>query len=138
MDKLRKLWNKHYELITYVIAGVLTTLVDYLVYCTVFYFTGFAALSKAISWTFAVVFSFFANKIFVFKRNNWTAKVVLQELLRFASSRLGSVLVEMAVLHITVELLSLNGYMMPIITGIFVAVTNFVTTKYIAFRKKNS
>ena len=57
MDMLRKLWDKYYEIITYVIVGVLTTAADYLVYYPMFYFVGVSALCKLVSMSVAIIFS---------------------------------------------------------------------------------
>ena len=70
MEMIRSLWKKYYEIITYVIVGVLTTAVDYLIYYPMFYFVGISALCKLVSMSVAIVSSFVANKIFVFKSQN--------------------------------------------------------------------
>lgn len=140
MDMLRKLWDKYYEIITYVIVGVLTTAADYLVYYPMFYFVGVSSLCKLVSMSVAIIFSFLANKKFVFKKNDWSLKVVAQEFAGFVSTRLASGFLEMGILYVTVDVLGFSGYIMPLITGVLVTVLNFLTTKYIAFRKtkKNS
>lgn len=140
MDILRKLWDKYYEIITYMIVGVLTTAADFLVYYPLFYFVGISALCKMVSMSVAIIFSFLANKKFVFKKNDWSLKTVAREFTGFVSTRLASGFLEMGILYVTVDLLKFNGYIMPLITGVLVTVLNFITTKYIAFRKtkKNS
>ena len=72
MEMIRKLWDKYYEIITYVIVGVLTTAVDYMIYYPMFYFLGISALCKLVSMSVAIVASFVANKIFVFIIGNNT------------------------------------------------------------------
>lgn len=140
MEMIRKLWAKYYEIITYVIVGVLTTAVDYMIYYPMFYFIGISSLCKLVSMSVAIVASFVANKIFVFKKKDWSFNVVAKEFVAFVSTRLASGFLEMGILYVTVDLLSFSGYIMPLVTGVLVTVLNFVTTKYIAFRnsKKNS
>ena len=135
MEMIRSLWKKYYEIITYVIVGVLTTAVDYLIYYPMFYFVGISALCKLVSMSVAIVSSFVANKIFVFKKNDWAFKVVAKEFIAFVSTRFASGFLEMAILYVTVDLLGFSGYIMPLITGVLVTALNFVSTKYIAFRK---
>ena len=136
MKKLSELWRKYYECITYVIVGVLTTGVDFGIYYPLFYFLGLSALCKLVSVTVSILCSFVGNKLFVFKKRDWSFKTVLREFIGFVSTRLASCLLEMGILYVTVDLYGFNGYIMPLITGVLVTIINFITTKYVAFRNK--
>ena len=63
------LWKRfvNRETISYVIFGVLTTLVDWLVYRIVRWPGYSVAFSTAVSWASAVLFAFVTNKLFVFR-----------------------------------------------------------------------
>ena len=85
MGKLKELVIKHFDILSYLFFGGLTTLVNYLVYLPCYNWLQISAsVSNAIAWGFAVTFAFLTNKPFVFKSHDWSPKVVLPELIRFA------------------------------------------------------
>ena len=55
----------NYEVISYLVCGVLTTIVSYVSYFLVRIFSG-VLISQCISWVLAVAFAYVSNKIFVF------------------------------------------------------------------------
>ena len=67
IQKLRSLLVKYWDILTYLVFGVLTTVVNYAVYLPVYNFCGIsAAVSNMIAWVVAVAFAFLTNKPFVF------------------------------------------------------------------------
>ena len=135
-DKLKALFEKYYDLITYVFFGGLTTVVNYLVYLPCYNILGLnASLSNVISWVVAVAFAFVTNKPFVFRSHDWSAKVVWPELVKFVGCRIGSGAVETAILLLTVDVLGWNGNVWKLITSVLVVILNYVASKLIVFRK---
>ena len=135
-DKLKALFEKYYDLITYVFFGGLTTVVNYLVYLPCYNILGLnASLSNVISWVVAVAFAFLTNKPFVFRSHDWSAKVVWPELVKFVGCRIGSGAVETAILLLTVDVLGWNGNVWKLITSVLVVILNYVASKLIVFRK---
>ena len=63
-------------------------------------------------------------------------KVVLPELTKFIGCRVGSGLVETAIIFVTVDLLGWNGNVIKLITSILVVVLNYVASKLLVFRKR--
>ena len=79
------------ELIAYGIAGLFTTIVNYVVYGVLTVFYGLDInVSNIIAWTISVFVAFFSNKVFVFQKRDWTLKKVFHEGLLFVGSRLFS------------------------------------------------
>ena len=70
---IRKLWDKcfNYETISYVICGVLTTVVDFVSYSMLRQADVDVALSQALSWAAAVLFAYVVNKLVVFRNFNF-------------------------------------------------------------------
>ena len=135
-DKLKALFEKYYDLITYVFFGGLTTVVNYLVYLPCYNMLGLnASLSNVISWVVAVAFAFLTNKPFVFRSHDWSAKVVWPELVKFVGCRIGSGVMETAILFLTVDILGWNGNVWKLITSVLVVILNYVASKLIVFRK---
>lgn len=136
IGKLRAIFIKYRSIITYLIFGVLTTVVNYLVYYPLYNFTEFSAtVSNGISWLAAVIFAYFTNKLFVFESKRWDREVVIPEFAKFIGGRLASGVAETAVLFVFVDLLDFNGNVWKIITSVLVVILNFVFSKYIVFKK---
>lgn len=133
---LRNFLRKYRDLLIYLVFGILTTLVNYLVYLPLFNLAALSgALSNAIAWVAAVMFAFFTNKPFVFKSRDWSANVTLPELIKFVGSRIGSGLIETAIIYLTVDLLNWNGTVWKIITSVLVVIINYIASKVFVFRQ---
>ena len=137
MSTLKALFDKYYDIISYLFFGVLTTVVNYLIYLPCLNLLHLsAAVSNAIAWVVAVAFAYLTNKPFVFKSNDWSKETVLPELGKFVSCRIGSGLLETAIIFVTVDCLTWDGNLMKIITSIMVVVLNYVASKLLIFTKK--
>lgn len=134
---MKKLIRKYWDILSYLFFGVLTTAVNYVVYLPCYNVLGLsAAVSNVIAWVVAVAFAYLTNKPFVFKSHDWSAKVVLPELGKFVSCRVGSGLLETVILLVTVDWLGWGGNLMKLITSVLVIVINYVSSKLIVFKKK--
>lgn len=137
MKKIRELVYKYWDLISYLFFGGLTTLVNFLVYIPLYNWMHMSAtVSNAIAWVFAVAFAYLTNKPFVFKSHDWSAKTVIPELSKFVGCRIGSGVLETAIIFITVDLLCWNGNIMKIITSVLVVILNYIGSKWLVFTKK--
>ena len=78
MIKIRALVEKHWDMVSYLFFGVLTTVVNYLVYLPLYNLAGIsAAVSNMIAWVAAVAFAYHVtNKPFVFKSHDWSMQTV--------------------------------------------------------------
>ena len=136
MDKIRELIRKYEDVLIYLVFGVLTTAVNYLVYLPCFNILHFsAAVSNVIAWAAAVVFAYLTNKPFVFKSYDWSVKTVIPELTKFVGSRLFSGAVETVIIFVTVDLLCWNGNVMKLLTSVLVVIFNYVASKLLVFKK---
>lgn len=137
MKKLRDLVSQHKDLISYLFFGVLTTLVNYLVYLPLLNWAGLSgALSNAVAWVISVVFAFLTNKPFVFHSNDWHFKTVVSEFVKFVGCRLGSGLVETAIILLFVDLWMFDGNTVKLVTSVLVVILNYIGSKLLVFRKK--
>ena len=129
--------RKHYDILAYLFFGVLTTAVNYIVYLPCYNLLHLpASLSNVISWAAAVAFAYLTNKPFVFKSHDWTAKTVLPELTKFVGCRVGSGLLETAIIFVLVDCLRWNGNIIKLVTSVLVVVLNYVASKLLVFRRK--
>lgn len=137
MKKILALIEKYYDILSYLFFGVLTTVVNYLIYLPCYNVWGFSAtLSNVIAWVAAVAFAYLTNKPFVFKSNDWSAKTVVPELTKFVGCRLGSGVMETIIIFVTVDILCWNGNIMKLFTNVMVIVVNYLASKLLVFRKK--
>lgn len=136
LQKIKNLVQKHWDILSYLFFGGLTTAVNYVVYLPCYNWLGFsAAVSNAIAWAVAVAFAYLTNKPFVFKSHDWSAKTVLPELAKFVGCRVGSGLLETAILFLCVDLLCFNGNIWKLITSVLVVILNYVASKLLVFKK---
>lgn len=136
MGKLRVLIRKYYDILVYLFFGVLTTVVNYIVYLPCYNLLHLsAAASNAIAWVAAVAFAYLTNKPFVFKSYDWSAKTVVPELTKFVGSRIASGALETVIIFVTVDLLLWDGNIMKLVTSVLVVVMNYVASKLLVFKK---
>lgn len=134
--QIYELWNKYRELLLYLIFGFLTTIVNYAVYLPLHSCVEmFASAANVVAWIVAVVFAYLTNKPFVFKSNDWTWKTVFPEFIKFIGARLGSLVVETFILLLCVDILFWNGVAMKLVTSVLVIVLNYISSKFLVFKK---
>ena len=133
---LKKYFEKYYDILVYLIFGVLTTLVNWVVYWPCFNLLKISAtVSNIIAWVFAVIFAYLTNKPFVFHSHDWSRKTVVPEFLKFVGCRVGSGLMETVFILVTVDLLGWNGNWMKVLVSVLVVIVNYVGSKLLVFRK---
>ena len=137
LTKIKALIVKYWDIFSYLFFGVLTTVVNYVVYLPVYNIMGLsAALSNAIAWVAAVAFAYLTNKPFVFKSHDWSLKTVIPELTKFISCRVASGAAETLILLVTVDLLGWNGNIWKLLTNVLVVILNYIGSKLLVFKKK--
>lgn len=155
MKKLiKKILNK--ETLTYLIFGVLTTVVNLVAFKFFdLIFTSatqldLTLLTNFIAWVFAVVFAYVTNKLFVFESKSWSGKTLAKEIPTFVGARVFSLGVEELGLLIFVTwlgfdrfeldvfgLFTLSGKMLVKIgLAVIVVVMNYIFSKFIIFKNK--
>jgi putative flippase GtrA len=63
-------------------------------------------------------------------------KTVGPELTKFVGCRIGSGLLETAIIFVTVDCLNWNGNIWKLVTSVLVVILNYVASKLLVFRKK--
>ena len=136
VQKIRQLAEKYWDILSYLFFGVLTTVVNYVVYLPCYNILGFSAVaSNGIAWVVAVAFAYLTNKPFVFKSHDWSAKTVVPELSKFIGCRIGSGLAESLILLVAVDLLGWNGNLWKLLTNVLVVILNYIGSKLLVFKK---
>jgi len=137
MKKIKELFVKYYDVISYLFFGGLTTVINYLVYLPCYNWLHLSAtVSNLIAWVVAVLFAYLTNKPFVFKSHDWSMKTVLPEFGKFLGCRIGSGAAETLIILLTVDCLHWNGNIMKLVTNILVIILNYIGSKLFVFAKK--
>ena len=138
MKKLfKKLVNR--ETLMYLLFGVLTTVVNYIIYYPgIHLFPQIDVLIiNAIAWVVAVLFAFVTNKLFVFESKSWQSPQVFKELGSFLTARILSFVLEMGFMALAVKVLNMNEDISKLVISVLVVILNYFASKFIIFRKKN-
>lgn len=139
MNKIIELYKKHKEIINYLIVGGLTTVVSMAIFygSTWTFLDGNDAfelqVANVLSWVGAVLFSYFANRVFVFESKE---KNIFKELMAFLSSRVVTLLLDMGTMFVLSTLLHINYNFSKIVAMVLVTVGNYVISKVFVFKKK--
>ena len=150
MDKLKKLLNR--ETVLYLIFGVATTVVNYVVFhllYNVLWQQQNSLIANAAAFVAAVIFAFVVNKMFVFESKSWSMATLKKEVPSFLAARIGSFGIEEAGLFLAEKVLKLGGVVALTVAGMsfdwitvvkiglaFVVVAlNYVFCKLFIFKK---
>ena len=135
---IKNIYLKNKEIINYLIFGVLTTLISLITY----YLLTFTILNPSnqielqianiISWITCVTFAYITNKIYVFNSKN---KNITKEILKFYSSRLTTLFIDILLMFILVTKLEFNDKIIKIIIQLIIIILNYILSKLLVFKK---
>ena len=131
----RKFCNR--ETISYLICGVLTTLVDWLVYAWLWHLGTDYRVSTFLSWAAAVLFAFVTNKFLVFRSLSLNPLQIGKELVSFTACRVTTGVLTMAGMILMVSGLHLPELAGKLIVSVLSLVLNYVFSKLFIFKKKS-
>ena len=132
----RKLYAKYKDIIPYGIFGVLTTVINWGSYKLFYSFLGVPNVpSTCIAWLLSVIFAFVTNKLWVFNSKSWERKTVIHEAVSFFSARIATGLLDVLIMWIAVDKLSLNADLWKIISNVIVIAVNYFASKFFIFKK---
>jgi putative flippase GtrA len=164
IDKIKDLFKKYEEIITYLIVGVLTTIVSWVAawVATLFLDSTVAIqnnIINTISWIAGVLFAYPLSRVWVFKSKN---PHIVREFFGFAGSRISTWVLDVFIMWIFVNVIpftnglknlatrlgreytqdqldTMNYWIAKIfISSVLVMVGNYVFSKVLIFRKKNT
>ena len=144
INKIKHLLTSYREQVLYLIFGVLTTAVDWVVSFVLYYFWGEAIeatvylihAANILAWTAAVLFAYVTNRIWVFQSTRHGVLPIMGELGAFAGGRVLTLLLQEGIFFLFFDLLGWNEYAIKLIAAVLVIVLNYVISKLLIFRKK--
>lgn len=133
---IKKIYVRYKEVIRYLITGVLTTIVSLGTY----YFCVFTFLdpqdgvqlqaANVIAWVVSATFAYITNRSFVFESKN---DKIVTEACAFYLSRVGTLLLDMAIMFLAVTVAGMNDKIAKLIVQVVVTVANYVFSKFFVF-----
>lgn len=119
------------ELISYLVAGILTTLVNFLIYYFLIFFGIEYKAANTTAFLISVIFAFFINKKYVFLSNQESTK----EFMKFFAGRIFTYALDIGTMMFLVELLGVSLYSAKIWANAVVMVSNYLLSKFWIFRQ---
>ena len=142
MERVRALFEKHREIIVYLIVGVLTTVFAWAIrfLWNIVFYDGTAhplpvqtTILTIVEFIAGVSFAYPTNRKWVFRSTNPN---ILKEAAGFVSARLTTLGIQMLLNLVIINLLHVNFYVATVVIGVIVVILNYVFSKRLVFRKK--
>ena len=141
INKVIELLKKYEEIITYLIVGVLTTIVSWVAAWVATLFLDATVplqnnIINTISWVAGVLFAYPLSRVWVFKSKN---PHILREFFGFAGSLVSTWIMDIVIMYVTVNVFNMNYWIAKIfISSVIVTIANYIFSKVLIFRKKNT
>lgn len=134
---MKELFMKYKEVISYLFFGVLTTVVNFVVYfaCTDGLHINYLA-ATAVSWVAAVLFAYVTNRKWVFESKVSGFMPILREMAVFVGCRVFSGVMDMGIMFISVDMIGISDRIAKFVTQVAVVVLNYIFSKIIILRNK--
>ena len=125
-----KFFKKHWEVLSYLIFGVLTTLLNivlYALFSRLFGYTAANSWGNVLDNALCILFAYCTNRAFVF-RSRTTGKAMAREFGTFVTCRLGTMVLDAAIMIVGGKLLAAQGAaLMESLLGSFLTVSGSYT-----------
>lgn len=139
IEKCKELLIKYQEIVSYLIVGVLTTIVSWGT-CWIFEVTllnpdvGWEnAVINTLGWVAGVLFGYVTNRKYVFKSTN---PQIMKEFTQFAGARVSTWLLDIVIMYVTVNMIHMDYWIAKIfISSVLVMIANYVFSKIFVFKK---
>ena len=124
------------ETIAYIIAGVLTTIVNFISYEGLYRLGVKNLTANAIAWVVAVTFAYFVNKKQVFLSKSDSVGDEARKLSKFYGARLITLGVEQAGMFVFIEILGFYRLIVKAALAVIVIILNYLFSKIFIFNKR--
>ncbi|MBS7298065.1 MAG: GtrA family protein [Eubacteriales bacterium] len=122
------------ELATYIVAGVATTLVDWVLTIILDAWLS-PTVSNVIAISVSIIFAYIVNSRWVFETKPEGIKQELKLLSEFVGTRVFSSIIQILSIFVLVEKLGFNHLFIKAMANIFVIVFNYIISKIWIFKK---
>lgn len=143
MRKIKQLLVKYREIIVYLIVGVMTTIVSWgaMFFVNIVIFGNPThpdafqnMVLSVVNWSAGIAFAYPTNRKFVFESKD---PHIFTELIKFIISRISTLILDIVVRQI-LGFIGIDVFITTLISAVLVVIGNYVFSKLMVFRKKNS
>lgn len=135
---MKQLYEKFKELIDYMLFGAGAMLLNFGIFFLLSTIIGLHyMIANIVAIACAIIFSFFGNKKYVFKKRSATKGSALREFMLFVTFRAGFILIEMVSLYTLVSIVQLGENSSKLLIEICISIGNFLLSKFVIFKKNN-
>lgn len=127
------------ELFLYGVFGALSTILDiglFLLFANVLNIH--YLIANAVAWVIAVIFSFLANKYYVFRSKSFKKEIWMKEAAEFFGARGLACGVDMGGMYLLVSIIGINKNYAKLIVTFIVIVINYILSKFWIFKNKDN
>lgn len=136
LKKIKTLYMKYREVISYLFFGVVTTVINIVLF---WFLTDISHIdykvSNVIAWIVAVIVAFITNKLFVFESRGKSKEETTKELISFFAARIFSLIVDMIIMIVMVDVMNIDNIIAKIVSNVVVIVLNYIFSKLFIFNK---
>ena len=139
IKKIKALCVKYEEIVSYLIVGVLNTIVSWAAWflCAYTFLDAKIVwqnfLLSLISWVVGVVFGYFMNRKYVFKSKEPDMR---KEFLQFSGGRVSTWVLDEVMMILMVNVLKIHEGFSKIFVSVLVMIGNYFISKFFVFKKK--
>lgn len=130
---MKNIIQKNKEIIMYLVFGVLTTVVNIVVY---YIFSNLLHMnylfSNAMAWFLSVLFAYVTNRKYVFDSKN---NQIIKEAISFFGSRLATGIMDMVLMWLLVNFNIVNDVVAKVVVNVIVVILNYILSKLVVFKK---
>lgn len=124
--------NNRREVLTYLIFGALTTIINIITYFLLTDVMNINYLfSNVIAWFLSVTFAYITNKLFVFEKSS---RKVLEEAISFYGFRVASLGIDSIIMYSMVSIFKINDLLSKIVANVVVIIVNYIFSKLFTFK----
>ncbi len=137
LDKIREIIKSKLsrEIIVYLIAGVLTTMIDWAAtFILDIWLT--PTISNVIAIIVSIIFAYVVNSRWVFETKPNSAMSEIKMFAEFVGARVVSSVIQIASIFIFVEKLGASHFVIKALASVFVIIFNYVVSKLWIFKDK--
>lgn len=142
LNKIKSLYQKYRELITYLFFAGTTTLINWSVYICLTNMGAKLVVANSLAWASGVIYAFVTNKYVVFESKSMNRATVVKEELGFLLARMFSGLViEVLGLELltawglTYSIFGIQGAAAKVTVCALSGISNYVFSKLVVFKK---
>ena len=133
--QIKKLIDKYKEIILYGIFGVITVIINLILYKLFLELNIYYVVSSLISYVIASLISYFFNTYFVFNSEKLNLKGELARIAKYFIVRIWSVIVDTLLLMLAVEVFKLDEFYAKPVVSVVVITMTFILNRKILKKK---